>query len=115
MPMPPETNEILIAEDDVDNGPYRTAVYNALVDADLTGTDRAEAILGAEFIEYLNQFFGGWEFVRRVEPRSRYPGGRVWKHVTHVLVLGSDADVDTVERRLATGHFDFALRFRRGR
>lgn len=113
--MPTEPNEILIAEDDVDNGPYRTAVYNALVDADLTGTDRAEAILGAEFIEYLNHFFGGWTFVRRVERRSRYKGGPVWKHLTYVLVLGSNADVETVERRLATGQFDFTLRFRRGR
>jgi hypothetical protein len=28
-------------------------------------------------------------------------------------VLGSDADVETVRRRLATGQFDFALRFRK--
>jgi hypothetical protein len=113
--MPTEPNEILIAEDDMDNGPYRTAIFNALVDADLTGTDRAGSILGPEFIDYLNQFFGGWKLVRRVESRSRYKGGPVWKHVSYVLVLGSDADVHTVERRLATGRFDFVLRFRRGR
>jgi hypothetical protein len=108
-----EPNELLIAESDVENGPYRGAMFAALVDANLTGTDHAQRILGSEFIAYLNQFFGGWKFVRRVERRSRYRGGPFWKHVSYVLVLGSDADVETVRRRLATGQFDFALRFRK--
>src|ERR1700686_334139 len=82
-----EPNELLITEDDIENGLYRGAMFKALVDADLTGTDRAEAILGAEFIKYLTAFFGGWKFVRRVEPRSRYKGGPVWKHVSYVLVF----------------------------
>src|ERR1700693_5879517 len=111
--MPTDSNELLIAEEDIENGPYRSAMFNALVDADLTGTDRAEPILGSEFIDYLNQFFGGWTFLRRVEQRSRYQGGPTWKHVSYLLVLGSGADVETVQRRLRTGQFDFALRFQK--
>jgi hypothetical protein len=113
--MPIEPNELIIAEADTENGPHRGAMFDALVDADLTGTDRAERILGSEFIAYLNQFFDGWKFLQRVENRSRYRGGPVWKHVSYVLVLGSDADIETVQRRLATGQFGFALRFRKAR
>jgi hypothetical protein len=43
----------------IHNGPYRTAFFDGLIDADLTCTESGAAILGAEFIEYLNQFFDG--------------------------------------------------------
>jgi hypothetical protein len=104
-------NEVLLAKFSVENGPYRGATFNSFTDADLTNVDRASAILGDVFLEYLNRYFDGWRLLRRIEPRSRYPGGPVWKDVFYVLVLGSDADVETVTSRIAKADYAFAFRY----
>jgi hypothetical protein len=104
-------NEVLLAKMSVENGPYRGAMFNSFTDADLTTTDRASAILGDSFLEYLGRYFDGWRLLRRVELRSRYLGGPVWKDVFYVLVLGSDTDVETVTSRIVKGDYAFAFRY----
>jgi hypothetical protein len=104
-------NEVLLAKFSVENGPYRGATFNSFTDADLTTTDRARAILGGRFLEYLGRHFDGWRLLRRVELKSRYPGGPVWKDVFYVLVLGSDADVETVTSRIAKADYAFDFRY----
>jgi hypothetical protein len=52
-------HEVLLAKSSVENGPYRGATLRSLTDADLTTTDRASAILGDTFLEYLGRYFDG--------------------------------------------------------
>jgi hypothetical protein len=105
-------NELLVAKTSVESGPYMRETFDSLIDADFTDTNRATAVLGREFTSYLDLYFPGWRLLQRVEPRSRYPGGPVWKDVCYVLVLGSDADVETVRGHIAKTPYASDVRWR---
>jgi hypothetical protein len=79
-------HELLLGQISVENGPYMRATFDSLIDADLTDKNRATAVLGGEFTRYLAVYFTGSRLLQRVEPRSRYPGGPVWKEFGYVLV-----------------------------
>jgi hypothetical protein len=108
-------HELLLGQITVENGPYMRATFESLIDTDFTDTSSATAVLGEEFTRYLAVYFPGWRLLQRVEPRSRYPGGPVWKDVHYVLVLGSDADVETVRSHIAKTPYAFDFRCERVR
>ena len=110
-----DDNELLLGKISVDNGPYMRETFDSLIDADFSDTNRATAVVGGEFTRYLAVYFPGWRLLLRVEPRSRYPGGPVWKDVHYVLVLGSDADVETVRSHIAKTPYAFDFRCERVR
>jgi hypothetical protein len=99
-------NQAVVTQDQWQEGPYRMDHYLSIVDADLTGSDTAVRVLGDAFIAYLDQYFPGWTLQQRVErhpARSKSSGS--YKDVFYVLVLGSDADIETarshIEDRIA--------------
>jgi hypothetical protein len=96
-------NEIQIGDAyTVQPGPYRVAWYKSYQTKDITRASDAVTVLGEEFIDYLKRFFLNWKLEMRVECHvNRYRIGSPWKEITHILILESDADAETVRSRRA--------------
>lgn len=114
-------NQIILYEYTIDNGPYMQATFASLIDADCA--DQAGKVLGADF-PISRSIFYRMELTRAVElfpakerrPRQRLPFKVVtasYKIIRHVLELATDADAETIRRRLQTSSFPFDFRYRR--
>jgi hypothetical protein len=75
---------VVIDQYDTQPGPYRVKDYRALADADLTGTDVAQRLLGSDLITYLGRHAMGWKLLRRIDER-RGPSKGSYKIVSFVL------------------------------
>jgi len=94
------TNQVVLHQYNVEQGPHMQRQYTNTVDADLT-TDKTKGwALTNEIEEYLNQYFTGWKLLRRVEENRAHASATRFKTVYFVLELGTDADADTVKSRL---------------
>ena len=97
----------------VENGFYMWKTYRSFVDADYTGTDRATAILGSDFVGYLQRYFAGWQLLQRVETHPYPHRAGDYKIVHYVLSFDTDADAVTVASHLSKTSYRFDFRYRR--
>ncbi len=93
-------NQLVLHKYNVEMGPHMQRQYTATVDADLTDDRGKGWALTDDIEQYLNQYFAGWRLLRRVEEKRAHASATRFKTVYFVLVLGTDADAETVKSRL---------------
>jgi hypothetical protein len=106
-------NQLVLHRIIVENGPYMLKEYRSFVDADYTGTERASAMLGAEFVGYLQRYFIGWKLMQRIEAHPIPYRAGDYKIVHYVLSFVTDADAATVASHLRQKSYLFNFRYRR--
>ena len=106
-------NQLVLHRIIVENGPYMLKEYRSFVDVDYTGTERASAMLGAEFVGYLQRYFVGWKLMQRIETHPIPYRAGDYKIVHYVLSFVTDADAATVASHLRQKSYLFNFRYRR--
>lgn len=97
---------VLVGQDIVDTGPHMQKRYDELADRDLTeDVVVVGRILGCDLPGYLNQYFKGWRLLRLVQEQRRHPTAHPYKEVCYVVAVDTDADADTLKRRLQKGDY----------